>query len=94
MQALEGLGQQPLDIGINIGAKGQSTAGANALLEGGMGAARSNFAANAYNPFATALVGASQNPQLQDALKGYFNRPPPQLAYNTDVTDPTGPFRY
>jgi len=72
LQQLEALGQQPLELGINIGAKGQSTAGANALLEGGMGAARSNFAANAYNPFATALVGAGQNKQFTDALGKYF----------------------
>jgi hypothetical protein len=65
---LEGLGQQPLDLGINIGAKGQSTASANALYGGGMGAAQTMGAANAYNPFATALVGASQNPALTNAL--------------------------
>jgi hypothetical protein len=69
MQALEGLGQQSLDIGSALGGRIASPSGAQALLEGGMGAARSNFAANAYNPFATALVGASQNPQLQDALR-------------------------
>jgi hypothetical protein len=62
------LGQQPLDLGINIGAKGQSTASANALYGGGMGAAQTMGAANAYNPFATALVGASQNPALTNAL--------------------------
>jgi hypothetical protein len=60
MKQLEALGQQPLELGINIGAKGQSTAGANALFQGGNAAAQSNFAANAYNPFATALTqGAS-----------------------------------
>ena len=63
---LEGLGQQALDTGINIGAKGQSAAGAQALLQGGMGAAQSQFAANAYNPFATALTGLSQNPALRN----------------------------
>ena len=63
---LEGLGQQPLDLGINIGAKGQSNAAAQALLTGGMGAAQSQFAANAYNPFATALTQASMNPALRN----------------------------
>lgn len=72
MKQLEALGQQPLDLGINIGAKGQSTAGANALLQGGMAAAGSNFAANAYNPFATALTQASQNPALQAGLGRLF----------------------
>jgi hypothetical protein len=77
MQTLEGLGQQPLELGINIGAKGQSTAGANALLQGGTSAAQSRFAADAYNPFATALVGASQNPQFTNALGQLFS-PTPQ----------------
>ena len=63
---LEALGQDPLNLGINIGAKGQSAAGANALLQGGMGAAQSQFAANAYNPFATALTQASMNPALRN----------------------------
>jgi len=63
---LEGLGQQALDTGINIGAKGQSAAGAQALLQGGMGAAQSQYKADSYNPFATALTGLSQNPALRN----------------------------
>jgi len=72
MKQLEALGQQPLDLGINIGAKGQSTAGANALLQGGMAAAQTRGAADAYNPFATALTQASQNPALQRGLGNLF----------------------
>lgn len=70
---LEALGQQPLEMGINIGAKGQSTAGANALLQGGAAAAQSMAAANAYNPFATALVGASRNPALMQGAANLFS---------------------
>jgi hypothetical protein len=70
---LEAIGQDPLNLGINIGAKGQSTAGANALLQGGMGAAQSMGAANAYNPFATALTGLSQNTTLTNALANRIN---------------------
>lgn len=69
---LEALGQQPLEMGINIGAKGQSPAGASALLQGGMGAAQTMGAANAYNPFATALTMAGQNPNIQRGLQNYF----------------------
>jgi hypothetical protein len=69
---LEALGQQPLDLGINIGAKGQSTAGASALYQGGMAAAGSNAAANAYNPFASALIGASRSPALTSAAANAF----------------------
>jgi len=72
MKQLEALGQQPLELGINIGAKGQSTAGANALLQGGMAAAGSNFAANAYNPFATALTQAGQNPAFGRGVSNLF----------------------
>ena len=72
MKQLEALGQQPLDLGINIGAKGQSTAGANALLQGGMAAAQTRGAADAYNPFATALTQASQNPAFQRGVGNLF----------------------
>jgi len=72
MKQLEALGQQPLDLGINIGAKGQSTGAAQALLSGGMAAAQTRGAADAYNPFATALTQASQNPALQRGLGNLF----------------------
>lgn len=72
MKQLESLGQQPLELGINIGSKGQSNAAAQAILSGGMGAAQSNFAANAYNPFATALTQAGQNPAFQRGLQNMF----------------------
>jgi len=73
MQALEGLGQQSLDIGSALGGRIASPSGANALLQGGTSAAQSRFAANAYNPFATALIGASQNPQFTTALARQFS---------------------
>ena len=74
MQALEGLGQQSLDIGSALGGRIASPSGAQALLQGGTSAAQSRFAANAYNPFATALIGASQNPQFTTALARQFSR--------------------
>lgn len=70
-KAIEGVGQQPLDIGINIGAKGMSPTAANALLSGGMSAAQLRGQANAYNPFAQALIQGSQNPQLQNAMSSF-----------------------
>ena len=63
---LEALGQSPLDIGAQLGGRMANPTGAQALLQGGMGAAQSQFAANAYNPFATALTGLSQNPALRN----------------------------
>jgi hypothetical protein len=41
-----------------------------------MGAAQSQFAANAYNPFATALTGLSQNPALARGAAGMFGQQP------------------
>ena len=67
-KALEAVGQQPLDIGMNIGAKGMSPSAANALLEGGMSAAQLRGRADAYNPLATALISGSQNQQLMSAF--------------------------
>lgn len=69
---LEALGQQPLEMGSALGVRIANTTGANALYGGGMGAAQTMGAANAYNPFATALVGASQNPDIRRGLENYF----------------------
>lgn len=69
VQSLEALGQQPLDVGINIGAKGMSPAAATAQLTGGLGAARSMYDANAYNPFATALSSFAANPATMRGLE-------------------------
>jgi hypothetical protein len=62
---LEALGQQPLQLGIDIGAKGQSNAAAQAMLTGNM-PSRESFQANAFNPFATALIQGSMNPALRN----------------------------
>jgi len=67
-RAIEGLGQNALDIGINLGAKGMSPSAANALYYGGTGAAETMAKANAYNPLASALLSGSQNPQLMNAF--------------------------
>jgi hypothetical protein len=82
---LESLGQQSLEQGINIGTRGMSPSAANALYGGGMAAAGSNAAANAYNPFATALQGASQNPQLANSISNLFGggRSPGFVDYTT-----------
>jgi hypothetical protein len=67
---LEALGQQPLQTGIDIGAKGQSNAAAQAMLMGNM-PSRESYAANAFNPFAESLLAASRNPMLQRGLQPY-----------------------
>lgn len=69
---LEALGQQPLELGSALGGRIANTSGANALLQGGMGAAQSQFAANAYNPFASALTGLSQNKAFTSGVGNLF----------------------
>jgi hypothetical protein len=70
---LEALGQQPLELGSALGGRIANPAGANALYQGGMAAAGTQARADAYNPFATALVGASQSKPLTDAFGRMFS---------------------
>lgn len=67
---LEELGQQPLNLGSALGGRIANPTGASALYQGGIAAARSQAAADAYNPFATALQGFVQNPALARGLQG------------------------
>lgn len=71
--ALETLGQQPLDLGAQLGGRVANPYGAQAMLAGGVRAAESNYAANAYNPFATALTMASQNPSFGTAVRSAWS---------------------
>ena len=72
MSTLESLGQQPLEIGANLGGRNVNTTGAQALMSGGIGAAQTMQQANSYSPFGTGLMGAAnslnayQNQQRQD----------------------------
>lgn len=75
---IEQLGQSPLDIGAQLGGR-SATAGANVgrtLLEGGMGAAKTMQAANAYSPLGSALTGLSQNSQFGNALGNWMGSVP------------------
>jgi hypothetical protein len=69
---LESLGQQPLELGANIGGRNVNTTGANALLEGGINAARTMQQANAYNPYSAALQGVASNPYVQQGARSLF----------------------
>ena len=83
--SLEQLGQQPLDIGAQLGGRA-ATAGANAgrdLLTGGLSAAATQQQANAYNPFATALSGLAQNPQFSSGVSNYLQNRNPYVANTT-----------
>lgn len=71
---IESLGQQPLELGAALGGRIANAPGANALLQGGMAAAQTRAAADAYNPFASFLINASRNPAIQQGIGGMFDR--------------------
>jgi hypothetical protein len=74
--SVENLGQGALDISSSLAGR-QSTAGAaagQALLTGGMGAARTQQVANSYSPFAAALTGFGQQvASPSSGLNSWFN---------------------
>ena len=68
--SIEGMGQQPFDLSTALGAK-QATAGANvgkSLLEGGLSAAKTQQAGNAYSLGGSILQGVGSN----QALNSWF----------------------
>jgi hypothetical protein len=72
---LEQLGQSPLDIGAQLGGR-TATYGANVgntLLQGGLNAARTAQAGNAYSPFGSAVSGAASNQAFGSGLGNYIN---------------------
>ena len=73
-QAIEQIGQQPFEMGSLLGGRSAQAGGnvGRSLLEGGMGAAATQQQANAYNPFATALSGLSNNQQFGQGVSNYF----------------------
>ena len=74
---IEQLGQSPLDIGAQLGGR-SATAGANvgqSLLYGGINAAKTAQAGNAYSPIGSAISGAA------DAF-GRYNYNNPQYTQN------------
>jgi len=86
VQTLESLGQQPLDIGAQLGGRA-ATAGANVgqtLFQGGLSAARTTQAAS-IDPWSAALSGLGSSPQIgqmgsqiYDWAKGMFGGAPAQ----------------
>jgi hypothetical protein len=71
---IESLGQQPLDIGAQLGGK-SATAGANvgsSLLQGGLAAARTQQAGAGISPLGTAISGLSSNPQFASGVQNWW----------------------
>jgi hypothetical protein len=89
-QTIESLGQQPLDIGAQLGGRA-ATAGANvgqSLLQGGVSAARAQQAGAGGSPLGGLLQGLGSNEQFNQGLQNYFNPPyvPNQTAFNYGQT--------
>jgi len=88
-QTIESMGQQPLDIGAQLGGR-SATAGANvgqallsgglnagrSILEGGMGAAKTIQGGYSGSGFGSALTGLSSNPEFVSGIKNWWNSSP------------------
>lgn len=77
-QTIEGLGQNALDIGAQLGGR-SATAGQSvgqSLLAGGLGAARTTQAANQYSPVGATLSGLAGNQQLMRGVGNWFSGSP------------------
>jgi hypothetical protein len=83
---IEQMGQTPLDISAALAGR-TATAGANvgqALLSGGMSAAKTAQAGNAYNPLANVLQGIGTNPNIAN----YINSMPQRNSFGNVVYNP------
>jgi hypothetical protein len=92
---IEGYGQSALDIGAQLGGR-SATAGANvanSLLTGGISAARTQQAGNAYSPVGSALQGIGNSPALSSWFQNSLNQKPgvgqTTNWYGGVVNDPT-----
>lgn len=65
---VENLGQGALTLGQQLGGQNVSNAGAQALLRGGLSAAQTAQAGNAYSPWGAALQGLGSNQQFTRGL--------------------------
>ena len=72
---VEDLGMNALNTGAALGAKAQpgSSTAAQALLQGGLGAARTMQASDSYSPIGATLAGLSNNRQFTSGLGNWFN---------------------
>jgi hypothetical protein len=87
-QLLEGLGQQPLSMGADLG--GGNVASAQALLQGGIGAAQTGLQGNLASSGIRygALQDLLGNQQLMSGIGGLFGRP--SIASMGGTTGPQG----
>jgi hypothetical protein len=74
-QGIEGLGMKTLELGSELGGRAVNTTGANALFQGGVGAADTLGKVSGYSPFGEGLMLAGQNKALTQSLSNAINSP-------------------
>ena len=84
---LEEFGQQPFSLGVNLGGRNANPSGAQALLTGGIGAARTMQQANSLSPLADFLQGAGDSPYVQRGINSLFGGGGQQNTYNAPIED-------
>lgn len=70
---IENLGQNAMTLGQQLGGQNVSNAGAQALLQGGLSAAQTAQAGNAYSPWGSLFQGLGSNPQFGRGVSPYLN---------------------
>lgn len=93
-QGIETLGQQPLEIGANLGGRAVNTAGAQALFSGGNAAAQSIGSVAGYNPLGSTLQGLGQNKQFTQAVQGLFKPDTPYGNYGSNYNSQQAQYDY
>ena len=89
---VEQLGQQPLDIGAQLGGR-SATYGANvgrSLLEGGFGAARTLQQAQSISPVGTFLRDTATQPEFKQGLQKYFGQQTSPVTITASDFSPDG----
>lgn len=71
--SIEDLGRGALDIGTNLGGRNINATGANALLMGGLSAARTAQQGASYSPWGSLFSGLGSNPQFGRSISPYLN---------------------
>lgn len=71
--SIEDLGRGALDIGANLGGRNINATGANALLQGGLSAARTAQEGNAYSPWGSLFSGLGSNPQFGRGIGNWMS---------------------
>jgi hypothetical protein len=71
--SIEDLGRGALDIGTNLGGRNINATGANALLQGGLSAARTAQQGAAYSPWGSLFSGLGSNQQFTRGIGNWMS---------------------